>query len=657
MSKAQQTTWIWTALGFCLLAPASALAQPSVEEALKLRPVQADVDYETPDAKSIAQCKIKLVTEGKGTGWIVTGPAGQPLRRFMDIDGVKNARGETTVDEFCYYKNGLEVYREMDTNGNGKKDQYRWFNFGGSRWGIDADENGKIDSWKQISPEEVSRLAVKALATQDAALIAPLLINKDDLKTLGIRGSLEERLLAAVADPAAKLKKNAAGSKIINANSTWVRFDASQTAPRAFTELVVPASSIKSARDISVYENVMGIVDSGNPSAPGLVMIGELIRVGDAWKMTSLPVPLDGNAQIEPGLVMNEPLLQSGRDPATPAPGALPKEVQELVKKYQALLEGRPAPDAAPAAFQKWEKTIEAACVDLTNAVTSEEDKAQWTRQLLDHLSMAVDSGKDPGAAGRIKKLAAAIAELFPKSSLIITSKYRVIYAEYLEAMHEAEKDDEAKQKIHDKWLVDLADFLEDNPKFEQAPDAALQLAQELEFSNKIEKATKWYQWVAKEHTDSPMGPRAAGAIKRLELVGKSLALAGPGVAGGTIDIKQYRGKLVCVIFWDTFNKTHIEDLTVLKSLYEAHRAAGFEIVGVNVDPDKAAIGPYLQKHGVKWPQIFQPGSQDSPLALEYGIFTLPTMILVDRDGKVLNRAATLADLKSAVADLGEKKK
>jgi len=86
--------------GIATMAAAGLLAaQPTVKEALSLRPIQADVDYDIPDAKTYEQCKIALVKEGKATGWAVTGPAGQTLRRFMDIDGVKDAKGETTVDE------------------------------------------------------------------------------------------------------------------------------------------------------------------------------------------------------------------------------------------------------------------------------------------------------------------------------------------------------------------------------------------------------------------------------------------------------------------------------------------------------------------------------------------------------------------------------
>ena len=48
----------------------------------------------------------------------------QPLRRYYSSKG-------TGIDIWSYYKDGLEVFREIDSNFNGKKDQYRWLNGAG----------------------------------------------------------------------------------------------------------------------------------------------------------------------------------------------------------------------------------------------------------------------------------------------------------------------------------------------------------------------------------------------------------------------------------------------------------------------------------------------------------------------------------------------
>ncbi|MFG0296000.1 MAG: thioredoxin, partial [Maioricimonas sp. JB045] len=100
---------------------------------MKYRPVQPGVDYETPDARDFSQCKVEVERSGKSSGWVVLGPQGQVLRRFVDSDG------DNVVDQWRYYRHGLEVYRDIDTNGNSEVDQSRWLNTGGTRWGIDTD--------------------------------------------------------------------------------------------------------------------------------------------------------------------------------------------------------------------------------------------------------------------------------------------------------------------------------------------------------------------------------------------------------------------------------------------------------------------------------------------------------------------------------------
>ena len=82
--------------------------------------------------------------------------SGRPAR----CCGGSSTRRRSTVDQWRYYNHGLEVYRDIDTNHNHKPDQHRWLNTGGSRWAVDSEEDGSIDSWKSLSPEEAVREAV-----------------------------------------------------------------------------------------------------------------------------------------------------------------------------------------------------------------------------------------------------------------------------------------------------------------------------------------------------------------------------------------------------------------------------------------------------------------------------------------------------------------
>ncbi|MCG8651601.1 MAG: thioredoxin, partial [Pirellulales bacterium] len=132
------------------LADAAGAATPTVEAALGLQPVQPSVEYELVPADAVKDCKVVDLKVPGWSGWEVIGPDGATLRRFADTNADKK------VDLWSYFRFGIEVYRDIDQDFNGKADQYRWLNTGGTRWGLDKDEDGKIERWIQISAEEVS---------------------------------------------------------------------------------------------------------------------------------------------------------------------------------------------------------------------------------------------------------------------------------------------------------------------------------------------------------------------------------------------------------------------------------------------------------------------------------------------------------------------
>ena len=155
-------------------------AAPTAEQALKLTPVQPGVDYDRPTPEQAARCKIIAKRIDGHMGWIVESAEGVILRKFVDTDDDK------VVDQWSYYKDGLEVYRDIDSKHTGKVDQCRWFHTGGTRWGLDPEGTGTIQTWKQISPEEVTAEIVAAMATQDSQRFVRLVITPAELRSLGL---------------------------------------------------------------------------------------------------------------------------------------------------------------------------------------------------------------------------------------------------------------------------------------------------------------------------------------------------------------------------------------------------------------------------------------------------------------------------------------
>lgn len=69
-----------------------------------------------------------------------------------------------------------------------------------------------------------------------------------------------------------------------------------------------------------------------------------------------------------------------------------------------------------------------------------------------------------------------------------------------------------------------------------------------------------------------------------------------------------------------------------LNRLYEKYRAAGFQLLGVNIDEDPAQAQQLASKLNLRFPVLLDSGKQVSRL---YDLTTMPSTVLIDRDGRV----------------------
>jgi hypothetical protein len=74
--------------------------------------------------------------------------------------------------------------------------------------------------------------------------------------------------------------------------------------------------------------------------------------------------------------------------------------------------------------------------------------------------------------------------------------------------------------------------------------------------------------------------------------------------------------------------------------------------VGVNLDANLGLATNFLKAKPLTWPSLFEEGGLESRLGSEMGILTLPTMILIDKNGKVVRNNISAAELDKELGKL-----
>lgn len=595
-------------------APAKQL--PRVEDALAFHPVQKDVDYDRPaDAQ---QCTLQA--EEGGTGWTVRDAGGQLLRQFADTNA------DNVVDQWAYFKDGLEVYRDLDTNHNGKVDQSRWFNTAGTRWGIDRDENGSIEQWRVISAEEATAEVVAAIRDRDVPRFERLLLSPNELKGLGTGPELTAALNDRLSGAAKAFRAYLASQSAVSESTRWVYFGGSRPG-------VVPAGTKKSTADLMVYENVAAMVETDGK--PAQVLVGAMVRVGEAWRLVDAP-PADPEKFAEAHVFFPAPELPSGQTPANLTAGEPSEAERKLmadIEKIEADLAQTQDPAAQTPLHVRHADLLE----KLAHEAASPQSRAQWLRQLIDTVNAAVQMGGYPAGVDRLHKLAARLASRPEDAELASHAVYGAILGAYTLSIQRPDGEDFAK--LQQQWIENLEKFVTDYPNSPDAADAMFQIAQAQESSLAEDEARKWYTRLARSG-DSPFQRKAEGALRRLDCVGHPIKLSGPDLQGRTIslDSAEYKGKMVLIHYWSSSYSACKRDLPQIKELLEKYGPLGFAVIGVSLDNQADELQEFLSENRVPWPQIHEAGGMESRLANEMGIISLPTMILIDAKGRVLNR-------------------
>lgn len=140
----------------------------------------------------------------------------------------------------------------------------------------------------------------------------------------------------------------------------------------------------------------------------------------------------------------------------------------------------------------------------------------------------------------------------------------------------------------------------------------------------------------------------AAENAARVELgrVAPDFAYSTPD--GKKLGAKDFRGKLLLIDFWASWCGPCRGEIPYLKKYYDQFKDKGVEFLSVSIDAKDADWRKALDAEQMAWTQVLAPNA-GKEIAKLYQFSGIPFIILIDKDGKIVEKHLRGENIKKAI--------
>lgn len=134
-------------------------------------------------------------------------------------------------------------------------------------------------------------------------------------------------------------------------------------------------------------------------------------------------------------------------------------------------------------------------------------------------------------------------------------------------------------------------------------------------------------------------------SIRRLEMLGRKFEFEATTINGKTLKTADFAGKYVLISFFAQWSKPSLEELALIKLHLEKYAAKGLVVVGISLDESREVLDKIIKETGLTWPIVHDNAANLlDRFQLKYGINSLPTVLLLNKEGTVISLEARNAE-------------
>ena len=111
---------------------------------------------------------------------------------------------------------------------------------------------------------------------------------------------------------------------------------------------------------------------------------------------------------------------------------------------------------------------------------------------------------------------------------------------------------------------------------------------------------------------------------------------------GKVFKLKALRGKPVLIFFGTTWCPSCRKELASYKEIYQIYTKRGLEVVYINIMESRGKVARFAQANMLPFRVLLD---EDGAVASNYSVVGVPTLALIDKNGKFIKIAHSTADL------------
>jgi len=110
---------------------------------------------------------------------------------------------------------------------------------------------------------------------------------------------------------------------------------------------------------------------------------------------------------------------------------------------------------------------------------------------------------------------------------------------------------------------------------------------------------------------------------------------------GRKVNLADFKGKPVLIDFWATWCPPCREAIPAIEKLHKTYSSKGLVVLGISLDQGGwDDVKSFIAEYGITYPVL--KGTEE--VAAQYKVRTIPTLIIVDKEGKIYKRYLGFGD-------------